>query len=313
MRRPQILRSPLWPYLALSWGYLVAVSSLGNGAEPKAPEGMLTKGPLVVIGGNEDGGGKILQEFVHLGGGKGARIVVIPVATRYFPEAGASYVKRFLRLGAKSVQVFHVTSKADADDEKLVEAISAATAVFFTGGDQARIGDRLRDTGMHRMIVDRHRKGLVLAGTSAGAAMMSHRMIVRGESDATPARDVVEIEKGMSFVRGVIIDMHFSERGRLGRLASALAMNRRRLGIGIDENTALVVDRKVFRVIGDGAVTILDAGDAAIREIKSGNGTPLALFGMQTYLIPAGFSFRFESGSPVPGGDDAGDRIRDEE
>jgi cyanophycinase len=264
------------------------------------PSEVQTYGPLVIIGGEEDSHGKILREFVRLSGGDKARIVVIPVASKYVATEGAEYVKDFLRFGAESVEAFDVATKKDANDKHLIDALSHATGVFFTGGDQGRLVHRLRDTAMQHTIQQRHSDGMILAGTSAGAAMMSHHMIVRGLSDATPAEDDVRVVDGMSFVRGVIIDMHFSKRRRIGRLLSALAKHQGQIGIGIDEKTALVVEKETFRVIGQGAVTIVDARSARFETRDSNKAAPLAVFGAKMSVVPADFSFHFEDGAPVP-------------
>ncbi|HEY1403369.1 MAG TPA: cyanophycinase, partial [Pyrinomonadaceae bacterium] len=198
------------------------------------------RGKLVVIGGAEDREGEsiILKEFIRLAKGDKARIVVMTVATDHPEEVGADYKKVFKRLGAADVKVVDVSNREDTESNKAMALIEAATGLFFTGGDQLHITALLGGTEMDRIIKERFGKGLLLGGTSAGAAMMSNSMMLGGESETNPRFGSVEIGPGMDFIMGTLIDTHFSQRGRHGRLITATAHYPQDMGIGIDEDTA---------------------------------------------------------------------------
>src|SRR5947209_3553001 len=184
-----------------------------------------TAGPLIVIGGAEDRKGpcNILSEFIRRSGGPKARIVVLTVASEHPREVGAEYLEVFQRLGAKQVQVLDIREREQAHAAELVEALANATGVFFTGGAQLRVTNLLGGTPADQVLHRRHEEGMALAGTSAGAAMMAGTMIVHGVSEATPRLGIVRISPGMEVMHGTIIDQHFAQRGRGGRLLAALA------------------------------------------------------------------------------------------
>jgi cyanophycinase len=260
-------------------------------------------GPLVIIGGAEDKTEecKILRVFVRLAGGDHARIVVMTVASRRPVEVGARYVKVFKRLGAKEAQPLDISSREDASAPTALEQIEKATGVFFTGGDQDRIVKLLGGTKMDALLHERHREGLVLGGTSAGASMMSSTMIVGDVlMEATPRMGMVELRPGMEFIPGVVIDQHFEERGRLKRLLSAVAQYPHHLGVGINEDTAIVVKNNEFDVIGEGTVTVIDMGDLThtnLPEIKKNE--ILALCGVKLHVLPVGYRFDLRNRTPI--------------
>ncbi|MDI3256753.1 MAG: cyanophycinase [Kyrpidia sp.] len=259
-------------------------------------------GPLVIIGGAEDKQGDcvILREVVRLAGGSRARIVVVTAATEFPVEVGNEYAGVFLRLGAGDVQPLHIGRREEAEAPFAERLVEKATCVFFTGGEQRRItrllgGTRL-DAVLHRM----HGEGLVLAGTSAGASMMSSTMIVEGEAETHPRPGIVHMEPGMEFLAGLVIDQHFAQRGRLGRLLSAVAKYPHHLGLGIDENTAVIVSGLECRVIGSGAVSIVDAGALTYSNVdRADRGEPLALCGVRLHVLPAGYRFHLRERRPV--------------
>ncbi len=259
-------------------------------------------GPLVVIGGAEEREGecRILREFVRLAGGARARVVIISVASDAPKELDELYERAFRRLGAGQVSALDITTRWDANSEKAVLAVGVATGVFFTGGNQLRItrlvgGTRL-DTALHR----RREEGLVVAGTSAGAAMMSSVMIVGSSPTMTLRAGVVELGSGLGFLPGVLIDQHFEQRGRLRRLLAAIAQHPHELGVGIDEDTALVVEGHVFRVHGSGSVTVIDAGGLThtnLGEVE--RHELLAVCGVRVHVLPAGYRFDLQNRTPV--------------
>lgn len=261
-----------------------------------------TYGQLIIIGGAEDKEGecKILREFVRRAGGLQARIVVMTVATGDPRGSGNRYTDVFRRLGAENIRVVDTLRREDASDSNAIAAINEATGVFFTGGDQARILDLVKDTELDAALHKRFSEGIVIAGTSAGAAMMPDKMIVEGESETHARPDVVTMDRGMSFLPNVIIDQHFSQRGRLNRLLSAVALEPATLGFGIDENTAIVVHGHEVEIIGEGSVTIVDEEDATYNNVNQLlKDEPLALCGIKLHILPSGYRFDLKSRSCV--------------
>lgn len=261
-----------------------------------------THGQLVIIGGAEDKEGdcKILREFVRRAGGLQARIAVMTVATGLPGEVGATYMGVFERLGVESVRVVDTDKREDASDPKALEIIEQATGVFFTGGNQARITELLKDTELDTALHKRFAEGIVVGGTSAGAAMMPDVMIVEGESETNPRMEVVRMDRGMGFLPNVVIDQHFAQRGRLGRLLSALAQQPANLGFGIDENTAIAINGKDLDVIGEGAVTIVDVANITHNNVEELlRDEPLALCNATLHILPDGYRFDLEKRQPV--------------
>ncbi len=260
------------------------------------------RGALVIIGGAEDKHGhmQILREFVAKAGGPHARIVVMTVATELPIEVGAEYVEIFESIGVADVRTFDVSSREAADRPSACKAIEQATGVFFTGGEQLRITTLLGGTRIDAALHTGHEDGLVLAGTSAGASMMSSTMIVDGRAETNPRIGIVQMAPGMEFIDGVVIDQHFAQRGRLGRLLSAVAQYPHHLGLGIDEDTAIVVTGSTFDVMGKGAVSVVDAG--ALWYSNLGHlreGDPLALHGVKLHILPAGYRFDLRERQPL--------------
>ncbi|AFZ21397.1 cyanophycinase [Allocoleopsis franciscana] len=261
-----------------------------------------TNRQLVIIGGAEDKQGDctILREFVRRSGGINARIVVMTVATELPREVGEDYMRIFERLGVEDVRIVDTVEREDANTSTYLEAIDKATGVFFTGGNQARITSVLRETELDRLLHKRLAEGLVIGGTSAGAAMMPDMMIVEGDSETNPRIEIVEMEPGMAFLPGVVIDQHFAQRGRIGRLLSAVAQQPVNLGFGIDENTAIVVTNNQIEVVGEGAITVLDV--SGITHTNLGQilkDEDLALCGVKLHILPHGYRFDLASRQPI--------------
>jgi cyanophycinase len=259
---------------------------------------------LVIIGGAEDKTGErtVLREFVRAAGGPNARIVVVAVGSSFPEQVGAEYESAFRALGAGEVLQLPLSSREDARAPEVLNRLERASAVFFTGGDQMRIMSMLGgspfDTALHR----RGAEGLVIAGTSAGAAIMSATMIVAGDTDAVRV-GAVQTGPGMELLRGIIIDQHFTQRGRVGRLLSVVAQFPHELGMGIDENTAALIEGHTCRVIGEGAVTILDAGAVTFNDADQvGRGACITLCGVTLHSLPEGSRFDLLARKPLPKG-----------
>lgn len=259
-------------------------------------------GKLVIIGGAEDKDGecRILREFVRCAGGLQARIVVMTAATDRTGAVGDDYIRVFERLGVEDIQVVDTFNREDASASRALEAIEQATGVFFTGGDQARITSLLKDTETDTTLHKRYQDGIVVGGTSAGAAMMPETMIVEGISETNPRVEIVEMDHGMGFLPGVVIDQHFAQRGRLGRLLSAVAQQPHLLGLGIDENTGVVVSDSKLEVIGAGAVTVVDLRATTHSNLdKLLRDENLALCDVKLHILPEGYRFNLESRRPI--------------
>ena len=261
-----------------------------------------SRGQLVIIGGAEDKEGecKILREFVRRAGGVNARVVVMTAATELPREVGENYIRVFDRLGAEDARIVDTVVREDASSSTALEAIRKATGVFFTGGDQARITSILKDTELDAAIHQRFSEGIVVGGTSAGAAVMPDMMIVEGDSETNPRVEIVQMGPGMAFLPGVVIDQHFLQRGRLGRLLSALAQQPAVLGFGIDENTAMVVNGDEFEVVGEGAVTVVDESEITYTNISEIlKDEALALCGAKLHVLPEGYRFNLKTRKPI--------------
>lgn len=263
------------------------------------------QGELVIIGGAEDMEGEcqILREFVRRSGGLKAQIVVLTAASSLPGEVGEEYIGIFKRLGAETVEVVDTRNPTDANRPEAIKRVAQATGIFFTGGDQARIIRSIKDTILDDVIRKRYADGAVIAGTSAGAAVMPNQMIVEGESGTNPRLDAVDMGPGMGFLPGVVVDQHFAQRGRLGRLLSAILLEPSVLGFGIDENTAVIVSGDEFEVIGEGAVTVVDESEKTYNNTnKVLKDEPVAVFGIKLHVLPEGCRFNLVTRQPIAPG-----------
>ena len=255
-------------------------------------------GTLIAIGGAEDKTGdcEILKEFIKRSGGKKARIVLITTATNTPEETAKEYTSLFKKLGAAEVEHVGVAERNDSANEKSLELIKNATGVFFTGGDQLHITSLMGGTPLQEIILERYKDDLIVAGTSAGAAMMGNSMIISGDSDENPRLSAVEIGPGTDFVVGCIIDTHFSQRGRHGRLLTAIAHFPQDIGFGIDENTAMIIEKGGFKVIGEGAVTVIDGGLMSFTDVPyTKKGESLTLADVKLHVLGKNYQFDFKT------------------
>ncbi|AKJ27855.1 cyanophycinase [Caldimonas brevitalea] len=258
-------------------------------------------GHLVIIGGNEDKvhDKLVLRRFVELTARREPKIVVLTAASNYHEEISAVYDRAFGDLGVTQRKALAIHSREDANHPAVVEDILSADGIFMTGGDQRRllalIGGTAAYTAMHRAFIER---GSCVAGTSAGASAMSAHMIAEGQGDIHPEKGVVSFAVGLGFLQRAVVDQHFSERRRLGRLMAVVAQNPSLLGIGIDEDTALVVERgSGFEVIGDGAVTLVDGRQMSSNFLDIGERELIELINVRLHLLPAGASYVHRAGT----------------
>ena len=261
-----------------------------------------TPGSLIIVGGAEDKEGEslVLREVVERAGGDAARLVVLTVATDSPAEVGKTYCDVFERLGVASVQVVDVSTREHAEREESVAAVQQASGVYFSGGDQLHVTSLLGGTALDQCLRQRLAEGMLLGGTSAGAAMMSNTMILGGGDEESPCFGQVRVGGGMGLLPATIIDTHFSQRGRFGRLLAAVAHYPHELGLGIDENTGLVVEAGRFRVIGDGAVTVVDCADISYTNVPDlSEGEFMALHDARVHVIPVGYEFDLRERRPI--------------
>jgi cyanophycinase len=261
-----------------------------------------SKGSLIIIGGHEDKEGerRILQE-VRARAARG-KLVVATVATAHPQEVWAEYRAVFRKLGMKSIEHLDVESREDAFAEEKVAVLQGAGAVFFTGGDQLRITSRMGGSPACERIREIFERGGTIAGTSAGASAMSDTMLVAGPSDQSNKAEAVQMAPGLGLINGVIVDQHFAERGRLGRLVGAVAQNPRLLGVGIDEDTAVVAEATRLSILGSGAVYVVDGMRESYTNVsEEERGEVVSVFDLRLHILSDGDAFDLETRRPVRG------------
>ncbi len=262
-------------------------------------------GRLLIIGGAEDPDENdmcILPHFVKMCGGKRARILVCGAPAEKVQEKERTYKQLFERIGVASVVETHIRSRVDTLDDELVEATRRATGVFFTGGDQLRLTSVVAGTKFGEYLQERlWSEGLVVGGTSAGAAAMSSSMLIGGADDGSVRRDDIRLAPGFGLMRDVIIDTHFAQRGRISRLLAVLAQNPEILAIGIDENTAIEFDpsRRRFTVLGQGATFVCDGTVTYSNAAEAGEKDVLVMTDSLLHVLAAGYGFDFVTKRPL--------------
>ncbi len=267
----------------------------------------MIKGTLIPIGGNEDKGlhranrfrmdyisQGILARVVFESGGNKANILVITTASGIPEETGKNYIDAFARLGCENVQHLYICSKFEADSEANIRKLRAADCVMFSGGNQSKITTHIKKTKFHKILMQRYtNEEFVVAGTSAGAMCMSNEMISGGSSKESFIKASTKMRQGMSFIPEIIIDTHFIQRGRFGRLSEAVARFPERVGIGLAEDTGMVIrNGNDCDIIGSGMVIVFDPGELTHNNYKIlKDGTPLTMRNLITHVLSAGDSF----------------------
>ncbi|MCB5177199.1 MULTISPECIES: cyanophycinase [Microvirga] len=251
-----------------------------------------SKGPLIIIGGGEDKVGErtILREVAkHLNGG---RLVIATVASHEPEGYFDAYQKAFADLGVTDLVELYVKDRAETLDPDKLSLFEGTAGVFFSGGDQLRISSQIGDTPIEQRVREIHERGGLLAGTSAGASVMSETMLVKGTSGESYKIGDLHMAPGLGLVRNMIIDQHFAERGRFGRLFGAVAHNPRELGIGIDEDTALVFEDERFDVIGNGCVYVVDGAGVTHSNIAEAEPErSLSMYDVRLHVLSSGDVF----------------------
>ncbi len=270
----------------------------------------LSRGYIVPIGGAEDkvGPEAILKRFVQICGGRDAHIAVIPTASE-LRSTGRRYEDLFKGLRASRVSVLHFESRKQCEDPEELSILEKATGVFLTGGSQLRLGTMLGGTPAAKALRVMNERGVHVAGTSAGAAFLSEHMIAYGDEGSTPHAGMVTMAPGLGLTNRIVVDQHFRQRDRLGRLLTALAFNPFAVGIGLDEDTAaFIAPDETLEVVGSGAVTIVDPSGIEYSSMDAAKlGEPVSLIGVKLHIIVRGGAFNLHSriasatGAPTEG------------
>ena len=269
----------------------------------RIPDGK-QRGWIIPIGGAEDKESRrqILKRFVQLSGGRDADIVVIPTASR-LANTGSRYVDLFERLEAGRTTIVDFADREDGQRDDYLRALENASGVFFTGGNQLRISTILGGTPAAKLIRSRNAHGMHVAGTSAGASILSEHMIAFGKEGSSPRAGSVRLAPGLGLTNRFIIDQHFRQRDRLGRLVAALAYNPFAIGIGLDEDTAAFIGPdNTLEVEGSGALTVVDASDLTFSSMADvSQSQPVCLLGLRVHLLVAGATYNLHTRQASPG------------
>lgn len=252
-------------------------------------------GNLIVIGGAEDkeGDREILKRVAEYIDSENEKLVIATIATQYPEKSYEKYKSVFTKLGIKNINKLDISSREDAFDSKNINLVKEANLLFFTGGDQLRITSMVGGSPIYDAIKSLAGNGGLIAGTSAGASVMSDTMIVQGEDDESPHKCTLKMSPGLGLVNNIIIDQHFAQRGRIGRLLTAIAQNPEVLGIGIDEDTAIIVsDKGMAEVIGSGAVYFIDGSCINYSNVSEQYSKEvLSMFNVKLHVLKEGNRF----------------------
>jgi len=260
-------------------------------------------GPVMVIGGAEDKLGErvILSRFVQLAGGDQAQIAVISTASSLGDAATELYRQVFARVGVGKVIGLRPENREEANDPRMVEALKDVTGIFMTGGNQLRLSSVIGGTKLGAAILDAHGRGVVVAGTSAGASAVATHMMAFGSSGATPKHRMANVSVGLGLVVNVVIDQHFEQRTRLGRLLAVVAQSPTLIGLGLDEDTAAIIDANdVLEVIGRGSVTIVDGTDVITDAFQTTGHKPMMVSNARLHSLPSGYRFDLRARRVLP-------------
>jgi cyanophycinase len=255
------------------------------------------RGYIVAVGGAEDkiGDITILRRFAALCG-NGCRIAIIPTASMQ-SETGSRYEELFHSLGVREARALPIATRADGEHPEWLDALDQVDGVFLAGGNQLRLSTTIGGTQMAKALRRRNREGMHVAGTSAGAAFLCEHMIAFGKEGASPRSKIVTLAPGLGLTNRVIIDQHFRQRDRLGRLLTALAYNPFAIGIGLDENTAAFIGPdETLEVVGSGALTIVDPSGLEFSSMaRVRKNDVVCLIGLKLHILDHGSSFNLHT------------------
>lgn len=255
------------------------------------------RGILMPIGGAEDklDNKVILSEFVKHAGGDHARIAIVPTASS-IESAGLRYKAIFLGMGVETAEVVYIGNREDANEGESLDLVSKATGIFLTGGNQMRLSAMIGGTKFEQLVRERNAAGVIVAGTSAGASILSAHMVALGSSGATPKLRMAQMFAGFGLISNVIIDQHFRQRDRIGRLLSLVAGNPGLLGLGIDEDTAAVIDDAgLMKVVGRHSITIVDGSHMVSDIFQVKRYGEITISDARLHVLGAGRSFDMTS------------------
>lgn len=270
---------------------------------PSPTQDNTSRGYVIPIGGAEEklSNPEILDRFIELCGGRSSRIAIIPTASE-LEDTGRNYEKLFRKIGIKHAGVLPYITREDCNDKSHLEYIEKADGVFMTGGNQLRLSTTLGGTPVAQAIRRRNAEGMHVAGTSAGAAFMPEHMIAGGHEGSTPSPEMVTLAPGLGLTNNFIIDQHFRQRDRLGRLLTALAYNPFAVGIGLDEDTAAFIQPgDSLEVVGSGGITIVDPTDLSYSSMdKARRSEPVSLIDVRLHILVSGGRFDIASRKAYP-------------
>lgn len=255
------------------------------------------KGKLIAIGGNEDklDDIKVLKRVVSEARGRDTKVEVITTASENPRLLSDTYERVFQRIGVDSFGHINISTRSDAADRSLVERINDADLIFFTGGDQLRLSSILGGSFFLEAVHKRFLEGAVVAGTSAGAAALSETMIYDGDGSWGLVKGSISMGPGIGFISGIIIDTHFITRNRIGRLFQVVATNPSIIGVGLSDDTAILIkDEDIFEVFGTGLVIVVDGGHLKNSNIsKIHKGDPIAVENFHVHSLAEGYRYNF--------------------
>jgi cyanophycinase len=263
------------------------------------------KGRLMIIGGNERSDGEVLQVVATIVKRSRKPMVIIAASSSQPEKTEQAYVEVFSDLGIdnQDIRILHLDTREDAlneDNHKLLEDVRV---VFFSGGDQLRLVHKIGDTPIFQMLNELYLDGGTLVGTSSGATAMAETMVSDGAGDQSPELTSLDMAPGFGFLDGVVVDSHFAERGRIGRLCAIVAQNSKNLGIGIDEDTAILVedDGMFFRVIGSGAVYVVDGSEITFSSLSQDRRPEgiLTIHDIQMHVLKTGDQYDLAERRPI--------------
>jgi len=260
----------------------------------------------MIIGGAEDKLRRrtVLTEFVRASGGSQARIAVVATASSLGHEIVDVYAALFRKLGAAEVVSVRPETRADAHDPAFIDALADATGIFMTGGNQLKLSGVICGTPFGEAIHEARARGAVIAGTSAGASIQSSHMVAFGVGGATPKQRMTQVAAGLGLLESSVIDQHFDQRNRYGRLLMIVSQSPQLLGMGVDEDTAAIVSvedgQEMLRVIGKGAVTIFDPAHMVSNAHEARRASPILASGVVLHVLPEGAAYNLTTRSLVP-------------
>jgi cyanophycinase len=258
---------------------------------PARPPAGADRGYIIPIGGAENklNNPEILARFIEICGGESAHVAIIPTASE-LEDTGPHYERLFRDLGVAGAEVLPIVSRADCESDACRDAIERADGVFLTGGNQLRLSTTLGGTAVARLIRRCNAAGMHVGGTSAGAAFLPEHMIAGGYEGSTPTPDMVTLAPGLGLTNHLIVDQHFRQRDRLGRLLTALAYNPFAVGVGLDEDTAaFVAPDNTLEVVGSGGITVVDPSAIAYSSMdKAHRNDPVSLIDIKLHILIAG-------------------------